>query len=171
MADSDMKAMTDDADHVAGATEARSRSGCPCPPATAERVRDADRRRSDQATGLAFVLMASNAGSYGSTRASSTTYVIPGVALFLGITFREESVAWLAVSGSAVALVGCLSRQHGPSGRWRGSFVEGCVLTGRVGDRRLREAASSGVSAVEYQRQQFVVGVLGFFEEPDAFVR
>lgn len=57
-------------------------------------------------TGLAFVLMASNAGSYGSTRASSTTYLIPGVALFLGLALRGESVAGVALVGSAVALVG-----------------------------------------------------------------
>ncbi|MFW2332628.1 DMT family transporter [Ilumatobacter sp.] len=57
-------------------------------------------------TGLAFVLMASNAGSYGSTRASSTTYIIPGVALFLGLTFRGESVAPIAVLGSVVAMSG-----------------------------------------------------------------
>jgi drug/metabolite transporter (DMT)-like permease len=57
-------------------------------------------------TGLAFVLMASNAGNYGSTRASSTTYVIPGVALVLGLALRGESVAMLAVLGSVVALSG-----------------------------------------------------------------
>lgn len=57
-------------------------------------------------TGLAFVLMASNAGRYGGTRASSTTYLIPGVALVLGLVFRSESVEALAVLGSAVALSG-----------------------------------------------------------------
>jgi drug/metabolite transporter (DMT)-like permease len=57
-------------------------------------------------TGLAFVLMASNAGRYGGTRASSTTYLIPGVSIFLGVVFRGESVEALAVVGSAVALVG-----------------------------------------------------------------
>jgi len=57
-------------------------------------------------TGLAFVLMASNAGDYGSTRAASTTYVIPGVALVLGLAVRGESVAVLAIVGSIVALSG-----------------------------------------------------------------
>lgn len=57
-------------------------------------------------TGLAFVLMASNAGRYGSTRAASTTYLIPGVALVLGLTVRDESIAALAVVGSAIALSG-----------------------------------------------------------------
>lgn len=57
-------------------------------------------------TGLAFVQMASNAGRYGGTRAASTTYLIPAVSLFLGLTFRGESVEALAVLGSSVALAG-----------------------------------------------------------------
>lgn len=57
-------------------------------------------------TGLAFVLMASNAGSYGSTRAASTTYLIPAVALALGLLVRGESVNGLAIAGSAIALAG-----------------------------------------------------------------
>lgn len=57
-------------------------------------------------TGLAYVLMASNAGRYGSTRASSTTYLIPAVSLGLGVAFRGEDVHAIAIVGSAVALAG-----------------------------------------------------------------
>ena len=57
-------------------------------------------------TGLAFVLMASNAGNFGSTRASSTTYLIPAVALVLGLAFRGDSVDVIAIVGSAIALSG-----------------------------------------------------------------
>ena len=57
-------------------------------------------------TGLAYVLMASNAGRYGGTRAASTTYLIPAVSVVLGISFRGESVEWVALVGCAVALVG-----------------------------------------------------------------
>ena len=57
-------------------------------------------------TGLAYVLMASNTGRYGGTRASTTTYLIPGVAVVLGIVFRGESVEWMALAGCAVALAG-----------------------------------------------------------------
>jgi drug/metabolite transporter (DMT)-like permease len=57
-------------------------------------------------TGLAYVLMASNAGRYGSTRAASTTYLIPGVSLALGLAFRGESVHGIAIVGSLVALAG-----------------------------------------------------------------
>ena len=57
-------------------------------------------------TGLAFVLMATNAGKFGSTRASSTTYLIPGVSILLGVLLRDESVEGLALIGSAIALAG-----------------------------------------------------------------
>jgi drug/metabolite transporter (DMT)-like permease len=57
-------------------------------------------------TGIAYVLMASNAGRFGSTRASSTTYLIPGVSIVLGITFRHEQVEWIALAGSAIAVSG-----------------------------------------------------------------
>jgi drug/metabolite transporter (DMT)-like permease len=57
-------------------------------------------------TGVAYVLMASNAGRYGGTRASSTTYLIPGVSIVLGISFRAESVEWIALAGCAIALAG-----------------------------------------------------------------
>lgn len=57
-------------------------------------------------TGVAYVVMGSNAGRYGSTRAASTTYLIPGVSLLLGLTLRGESVAELAVLGCVVAVLG-----------------------------------------------------------------
>lgn len=57
-------------------------------------------------TGLAYVLMASNAGRYGSTRAASTTYLIPGVSLVLGLVFRGEDVHAIAIVGSVVAVGG-----------------------------------------------------------------
>jgi drug/metabolite transporter (DMT)-like permease len=57
-------------------------------------------------TGLAYVLMASNSGRYGGTRAASTTYLIPAVSVALGITLRGESVEWVALVGCAVALAG-----------------------------------------------------------------
>jgi drug/metabolite transporter (DMT)-like permease len=57
-------------------------------------------------TGVAFVLMASNAGHFGSTRAASTTYLIPGVSIVLGVAFRGERVDAQALVGSAVALSG-----------------------------------------------------------------
>lgn len=57
-------------------------------------------------TALAFVAAASNAGRFGSTRASVTAYLIPVVALGLGAIVRNEAVAALAVVGCAIAVLG-----------------------------------------------------------------
>ena len=57
-------------------------------------------------TGLAFNLMAIAAGRFGATRASATTFLIPGVALVLGLVVRGEKVAMLSVLGGAVCVAG-----------------------------------------------------------------
>jgi drug/metabolite transporter (DMT)-like permease len=57
-------------------------------------------------TGVAFVLLATAAGRVGATRASSTAFLIPPVALLLGIVVRHEHVALLSVVGSAVCVAG-----------------------------------------------------------------
>ncbi|MFM8564467.1 MAG: DMT family transporter [Acidimicrobiia bacterium] len=57
-------------------------------------------------TALAYVVMAANAGRFGSTRASVTTYLIPVGSLALGASILGESVAVLSVLGSAVTLWG-----------------------------------------------------------------
>lgn len=57
-------------------------------------------------TGLAQVLVAVAAGRMGPTRASATTFLIPGVALVLGVVVRGEHVALLSVVGGAVCVAG-----------------------------------------------------------------
>jgi drug/metabolite transporter (DMT)-like permease len=57
-------------------------------------------------TGLAFVIMGSLVGSVGSTRASFSTYVIPVVALVLGVVFRGDTVAALAIVGVLLVIAG-----------------------------------------------------------------
>lgn len=56
-------------------------------------------------TALAHVLLAQAAARVGATRASGTTFLIPVVALLLGLV-RGEHVALLAVVGGAVCLAG-----------------------------------------------------------------
>ena len=68
-------------------------------------------------TGVAFVLMATAAGRVGPTRASATVFLIPGVALLLGVLVRDERVALLSVIGCIVCVAGAwLMRraQHNP---------------------------------------------------------
>ena len=59
-------------------------------------------------TGLAFVIMGSLVGRVGSTRSSFITYVIPVVALVLGVVFRDDQVTALALIGVALVIVGAL---------------------------------------------------------------
>jgi drug/metabolite transporter (DMT)-like permease len=57
-------------------------------------------------TAIANVLMASAAGRFGAARASGTTFLIPVVALVLGVAVRHEQVAVLSVAGGFVCLIG-----------------------------------------------------------------
>lgn len=57
-------------------------------------------------TGVAHVLLAVAAGRVGPTRASATTFLIPVVALILGVAVRGEEVAAISVAGCAVCLAG-----------------------------------------------------------------
>ncbi|MGH3649678.1 MAG: DMT family transporter [Acidimicrobiia bacterium] len=59
-------------------------------------------------TGLAFVLMGTLTGSVGATRASFLTYLIPVVALVLGVAFRDEVISPLAVVGVGLVIAGAV---------------------------------------------------------------
>jgi drug/metabolite transporter (DMT)-like permease len=50
--------------------------------------------------------MVTLSGRIGSTRASGSLYLMPAVSLALGVFVNNESVAPLAVLGSAVAVLG-----------------------------------------------------------------
>ena len=68
-------------------------------------------------TGVAFVVMSKAAGKLGATRASGTTFLIPAVALVLGVIVRGEKVALLSVIGSAVCVSGAWIMRQGQSAR------------------------------------------------------
>jgi drug/metabolite transporter (DMT)-like permease len=57
-------------------------------------------------TGVAHAVMSVAAGRLGATRASGTTFLIPAVALVLGVVVRGEKVALLSVAGSVVCVGG-----------------------------------------------------------------
>lgn len=57
-------------------------------------------------TGVAYVLVSIAAGRRGATWASSCTFLIPPVALLLGVVLRSERVAMLSVLGGAVCVGG-----------------------------------------------------------------
>jgi drug/metabolite transporter (DMT)-like permease len=57
-------------------------------------------------TCVANVLMTMAAGRVGATRASATLFLIPVVALVLGVVIRGERVAPLSVAGAAICMAG-----------------------------------------------------------------
>lgn len=59
-------------------------------------------------TGLAFVIMGTLVGRVGSTRASFITYVIPVIALGLGVTFRGDTVTYVSIIGVGLVIIGAL---------------------------------------------------------------
>jgi drug/metabolite transporter (DMT)-like permease len=59
-------------------------------------------------TGIAFALMGTLVGRVGSTRASFITYLIPVVALALGVAFRGDAVSALELIGVLLVIGGAL---------------------------------------------------------------
>jgi drug/metabolite transporter (DMT)-like permease len=57
-------------------------------------------------TAIATILTATAAGRMGATKASATAFLIPVVALILGVVIRHESVAPVSLAGAAVCLLG-----------------------------------------------------------------
>lgn len=57
-------------------------------------------------TAMAYLLMGGLAGRVGATRASISTYLIPVVAILLGVIVLSEQVHPLSLAGTAVVLVG-----------------------------------------------------------------
>ncbi|MDP9494378.1 MAG: DMT family transporter [Actinomycetota bacterium] len=59
-------------------------------------------------TGVALVMMGSLVGSVGPTRATFITYLIPIVALVLGMVFRDEFVSPIAIVGVVLVIAGAI---------------------------------------------------------------
>ncbi len=57
-------------------------------------------------TAIATILAATAAGRMGATTASATAFLIPVVALFLGVVVRHERVTGVSLIGAAVCLLG-----------------------------------------------------------------
>ncbi len=59
-------------------------------------------------TGIAYAMVGTLVGSVGATRSSFVTYVIPVVALVLGVVFRNDQVAGIALAGVVLITAGAL---------------------------------------------------------------
>lgn len=78
-------------------------------------------------TGLAMVMMGTLVGSVGPTRAVFVTYLMPVVALILGVAFRDDTVSPIAVAGIGLVILGAglASRRETPSQQMAALLVEG----------------------------------------------
>lgn len=70
-------------------------------------------------TAIANVVLAVAAGRLGATRASATTFLIPVVALLLGVLVRGERVSTVAIGGGALCLAGAGLLRRAPSAQAR----------------------------------------------------
>lgn len=68
-------------------------------------------------TGIAFALMGTLVGSVGPTRASFITYLVPVVALGLGVAFRDDHVTPVQIGGIALVIAGALLASRRTAGR------------------------------------------------------
>jgi drug/metabolite transporter (DMT)-like permease len=57
-------------------------------------------------TAIAYVMTAMAAGRMGATVASVNNFIIPVVALALGVGLRHEQVSWISIAGAAICLLG-----------------------------------------------------------------
>ena len=57
-------------------------------------------------TAIANILMAAAAGKFGAARASGSTFLIPVVALVLGVVVRHEHVLLVSIVGCLVCIAG-----------------------------------------------------------------
>ena len=83
-------------------------------------------------TAIANVMMTTAAGRLGATRASATLFLIPVVALVLGLVVRGEQVAPLSIVGAAVCLAGAWLIRPRPAALVVAPPQE-CLATGRPG--------------------------------------
>jgi drug/metabolite transporter (DMT)-like permease len=64
-------------------------------------------------TALAYVWFATLMGRVGSTRGSVTIYLLPVVAIFLGVVFRDEPIYLASLAGTALVLTGAWLTSRG----------------------------------------------------------
>jgi drug/metabolite transporter (DMT)-like permease len=67
-------------------------------------------------TGWAFVAMATLVGRVGATRGSVATYLIPVVAIALGVVFLDEVIEPISLVGTALVLAGAYLTSRAEAG-------------------------------------------------------
>ena len=78
-------------------------------------------------TGLAYVLIYRLIADVGSTRASVVTYLVPVVAVTVGVVFLDEHFSFRLVVGGAITIVGIALLNTGGRVPWRGRIPVGAA--------------------------------------------
>jgi drug/metabolite transporter (DMT)-like permease len=78
-------------------------------------------------TAIANVIMTVATGRLGATRASATVFLIPVVALGLGVMVRDERVAAWSIVGAAVCLAGAWLIRPRPTARVGTAAAGACL--------------------------------------------
>jgi hypothetical protein len=82
-------------------------------------------------TGIAYVLNYRLIQDEGPTAASMTNYLVPVVAVLLGVAFVDERLSWNLAVGTAVVLPGVWIAEHNPDERGAAaSLASGATSTG-----------------------------------------
>lgn len=98
-------------------------------------------------TGIAFVMITVAASRFGAIRASASTFLIPGVALLLGVLVRGERVAPVSVIGCFVCVAGAWIMRRASAAHGHAASLKPCatatVLATRYdfGGRRAQSSA------------------------------
>ena len=78
-------------------------------------------------TGVAYVMIFRLIAEMGSTRASVVTYLVPVVAVTVGVVFLDEAFSWRLVVGGAVTVAGIALVNFGGRVPWRGRVPAGAA--------------------------------------------
>jgi drug/metabolite transporter (DMT)-like permease len=78
-------------------------------------------------TGLAYVMIYRLIADLGSTKASAVTYLVPVVAVAVGVVFLDEDFSFRLLVGGAVTVVGIVLLNVGGRVPWRGRVPAGAV--------------------------------------------
>ena len=106
-------------------------------------------------TAIAHVLAATAAGRLGATRAAATTFLIPVVALVLGVTIRGEHVQLVSVAGAAVCLAGAWIIRYAGIRQLQAAKSPGLRMSSGLGQREtMMVISSSETSAPSSARQR-----------------
>jgi hypothetical protein len=97
-------------------------------------------------TGVAYALNYRIIGEQGATTAALTTYIVPVVAVVVGVVVLDEPFEWRLLLGGALTVAGIVAVTRGPDA-WRSLTARAPAWTGRADRRGGPAAVHAGVAS------------------------